>query len=211
MERGFDEAHELGPSRYGARWRRRFFVVIALVILVPVLVIAYTVHAFRGRYGRHLCFARGALQIRLDRRGARVRLSILDLSGAAAGVRQSSAWRLPLARDRLRRRQGPAGRHVEAPLPGHRAHVPELRRVPYQHGAGRARSDAGLVLGMPANTFDIMAFRAFSSTCGKDPKFSKEYVIPEVRAVLQAQGDDLDLIDRYLVYPLAIWLMRERC
>ena len=48
MERGFDEAHELGPYRYGARWRRRFFVVIALVILVPVLVIAYAVLRFGG-------------------------------------------------------------------------------------------------------------------------------------------------------------------
>jgi mono/diheme cytochrome c family protein len=63
---------------------------------------------------------------------------------------------------------------------------------------------------MPANTFDIMAFQRFFFACGKDPKFSKEYVIPEVRAMLKQRGEDLDLIDRYVVYPVALWLMRER-
>jgi mono/diheme cytochrome c family protein len=72
------------------------------------------------------------------------------------------------------------------------------------------QSPAKLYVGMPANTFDIMAFQKFFFACGKDPKFSKEYVIPTVRQLLQAQGEDLDLIDRYLVYPVAIWLMRER-
>jgi len=67
-----------------------------------------------------------------------------------------------------------------------------------------------LYTGMPANTFNIMAFQRFFFTCGKDPKFSQEYVIPEVRAMLQQRGEDLDLIDRYVVYPIAIWLMRER-
>jgi mono/diheme cytochrome c family protein len=67
-----------------------------------------------------------------------------------------------------------------------------------------------LYTGMPANTFNIMAFQRFFFECGKDPKFSKEYVIPEVRAMLKARGEDLDLIDRYVVYPVALWLMRER-
>jgi mono/diheme cytochrome c family protein len=68
-----------------------------------------------------------------------------------------------------------------------------------------------IYLGMPANTFDVMAFQKFFFACGKDPKFSKEYVVPEVRRMLQERGeDDLDLIDRYVVYPLALWIMRER-
>lgn len=67
-----------------------------------------------------------------------------------------------------------------------------------------------LYTGTPANTFDIMSFQRFFFNCGKDPKFSKEYVIPEVRAMLKARGEDLDLIDRYVVYPVALWLMRER-
>jgi mono/diheme cytochrome c family protein len=72
------------------------------------------------------------------------------------------------------------------------------------------QSKPKLYTAMPANTFDIMAFQRFFFACGKDPKFSKEYVIPEVRAMLKQRGEDLDLIDRYLVYPVAVWLMRER-
>ena len=72
------------------------------------------------------------------------------------------------------------------------------------------QSKPKLYSGMPANTFDIMAFQRFFFACGKDPKFSKEYVIPEVRAMLKQRGEDLDLIDRYVVYPVALWLMRER-
>ena len=67
-----------------------------------------------------------------------------------------------------------------------------------------------LYTAMPANTFNIMAFQRFFFACGKDAKFSKEYVIPEVRALLKQRGEDLDLIDRYVVYPVALWLMRER-
>ena len=67
-----------------------------------------------------------------------------------------------------------------------------------------------IVLGMPAARFDIMGFERFFFDCATDPKFSKDFIIPEVRRLLQAQGDDLDLLDRYLVYPLAIAIMRDR-
>ena len=67
-----------------------------------------------------------------------------------------------------------------------------------------------MYLGMPANTFNIMGFQKFFFACGKDPKFSKEYVVPEIRHTLQEQHKDLDLLERYVVYPVAIWLMRER-
>src|SRR5499433_3696768 len=47
------------------------------------------------------------------------------------------------------------------------------------------QSKPKLYTAMPANTFNIMAFQRFFFACGKDPKFSKEYVIPEVRAMLK--------------------------
>jgi len=72
------------------------------------------------------------------------------------------------------------------------------------------QSKPHVYLGMPANTFDIMGFQKFFFACGKDPKFSKEYVIPEVAQMLRERGEKLGLIDRYVVYPVAIWLMRER-
>lgn len=63
-----------------------------------------------------------------------------------------------------------------------------------------------LVPGMPAALFNMKAFEEFFFRCAADPKFSQEYLIPEI----QRQGADLDLLDRYLVYPLAIGIMRDR-
>ncbi|WP_300444565.1 cytochrome c [Zoogloea sp.] len=63
-----------------------------------------------------------------------------------------------------------------------------------------------LVPGMPAALFNMQAFEEFFFRCAADPKFSKEYLLPEIRR----QGGDLDLLDRYLVYPVAIAIMRDR-
>ena len=63
-----------------------------------------------------------------------------------------------------------------------------------------------VVPGMPAAQFNMKAFEEFFFRCAADPRFSKEYLIPEI----QRQGADLDLLDRYLVYPLAISIMRDR-
>ena len=67
-----------------------------------------------------------------------------------------------------------------------------------------------IYLGMPANTFNLMGFQKFIFACGRDPKFSKEFIVPEIAHLMQQQGERLGLLDRYLVYPLATWLMRER-
>lgn len=63
-----------------------------------------------------------------------------------------------------------------------------------------------IVLGMPAATFDMKSFEEFFFLCAADPKFSKEYILPEI----ERQGGGLDLLDRYLVYPIAIAIMRDR-
>lgn len=63
-----------------------------------------------------------------------------------------------------------------------------------------------LVLGMPAATFNIKGFEQFIFRCAADPKFAKEYILPEI----ERQGAKLDLLDHYLVYPLAIAIMRDR-
>ncbi len=59
---------------------------------------------------------------------------------------------------------------------------------------------------MPANTFNIMAFEKFFFSCAADAKFTKEWLISEI----DNQGGHLDLLDRYVVYPIAIAIMRER-
>lgn len=64
--------------------------------------------------------------------------------------------------------------------------------------------------GMPANTFNMMAFEKFIFACGKDAHFSKEYIVAEIARLKQQQGERLSLLDRYVVYPVAVWIMRER-
>lgn len=65
---------------------------------------------------------------------------------------------------------------------------------------------AKVVSGMPANTFDIMAFQKFFFDCAADPNFRKEYLMAEIKR-LDAK---LDPLDYYVVYPIAIAIMRER-
>lgn len=72
----------------------------------------------------------------------------------------------------------------------------------------RVKADAKpvLVVGMGANTFNLMAFEKFINSCMRDVKFSAEYLVP----VIEEQGGRLSLLDRYVVYPVAIALMRDR-
>ena len=65
-------------------------------------------------------------------------------------------------------------------------------------------------LGMPAQQLDIMGFEKFLFACASDEKFSADFVVPEARRLAQANGQDLDLLDRYVVYPVAVALMRDR-
>lgn len=68
------------------------------------------------------------------------------------------------------------------------------------------QSPPRLISGMPANTFNIMAFEKFFFACGADDKFTPDRVI----AAVESQGARLDPIDRYVVYPLAVFLMQDR-
>lgn len=63
-----------------------------------------------------------------------------------------------------------------------------------------------LVAGMGANLFDMMGFEKFFYQCTRDVKFSADTLIP----VIEAQSGKLSLLDHYLVYPVAIALMRDR-
>jgi mono/diheme cytochrome c family protein len=65
-------------------------------------------------------------------------------------------------------------------------------------------------LGMPAKQFDIMAFEKFFFDCARDPAFATSTLVPEARRLARAAGEDFGLLDRYLVYPVAIALMREQ-
>ncbi|MCW8108935.1 cytochrome c [Alteromonas ponticola] len=63
-----------------------------------------------------------------------------------------------------------------------------------------------LVLGMPANRFRLMQFEKIFFGCMANQKFNRANILP----LVQSLGANLDIIDRYLVYPIAIWLTQER-
>jgi mono/diheme cytochrome c family protein len=71
-------------------------------------------------------------------------------------------------------------------------------------------SEPRLYLGMPANTFNLHGFTRFTFACARDPKFAADYVVPEIARLMKEKGERLGLLDRYVVYPVAIALMRER-
>ena len=68
------------------------------------------------------------------------------------------------------------------------------------------QSEPKLLLGMPANSFDVMRFQNFIFACAADSRFTPKRVIAEVERV----GGKVDVIDRYVVYPLAVLLMQDR-
>ena len=72
--------------------------------------------------------------------------------------------------------------------------------------AGRATPDAEpmLVPGMPANRLDLMGFQKFVQACVNDRRFTPSQVVPRVAE----KAGGLGLLDRLVVYPLGIHLMR---
>lgn len=62
-----------------------------------------------------------------------------------------------------------------------------------------------LVLGMPANLFNLYDFEHFVFQCAKSGRFTQLDLIPEI----QSLGGDLGLIDRSVVYPFAVWALQD--
>jgi len=62
-----------------------------------------------------------------------------------------------------------------------------------------------LVLGMPANNFNVMDFQNFFFNCARSAKFTQDRIIP----LINEKSGGLSLFDRYIVYPVAVSLMRD--
>ena len=69
-----------------------------------------------------------------------------------------------------------------------------------------AGSKPVLVLGMPANLLDLRNFEDFLFTCTSGPDFIKDNIIPEI----ERMNGPLSLFDHYILYPVAIWIIRDR-
>src|SRR3546814_4978050 len=62
----------------------------------------------------------------------------------------------------------------------------------------------------PGNRFRVWGLQKFLFSCAKDPKFSAEFVVPEIDRAMRARGENLGLLERRVIYPVAIALMRDR-
>lgn len=67
-----------------------------------------------------------------------------------------------------------------------------------------------IIAAMPANTLNLMAFEKFFFDCASDGQFTASHIVPAIQGMLEKKGSALGLFDRYVVYPVAIGLMRER-
>jgi hypothetical protein len=77
-------------------------------------------------------------------------------------------------------------------------HTSTVRDVP--------ESRPRIITGMPANTVNLMAFEKFMFDCATSAQFSPDWIMPEIAHL----GGRLDLLDRLLIYPVAIHLTRDR-
>lgn len=61
-------------------------------------------------------------------------------------------------------------------------------------------------VGMPAARFDIGAFQQFLSEVALDARFRSDVIVPEI----ERQSGGLGLLDRYVVYPIAVTIMQQQ-
>jgi mono/diheme cytochrome c family protein len=197
------------PPSSTARWRRRFFILLLIVLLPLALGIAlaarfladepvtYAVIEDHFKYGstggeRESGFPYWIWQVL-----PKVCSEHLPRNGQpgyrAFGMLFEEGRDLPIGMSK-RRHMGIDRVFLNCSV----CHASTVRERP--------ESVPKVYTGMPANTFNIMAFEKFLFDCAADPKFRSEFIVPEIA---QATGR-LSLLDRYLVYPAAIALMRER-
>ncbi len=62
-----------------------------------------------------------------------------------------------------------------------------------------------LVAGMPANQLNLMAFQKFVQACVNDRRFTPAQVVPRI----EEKAGSLGLLDKRIVYPLAVFLMKD--
>jgi mono/diheme cytochrome c family protein len=199
------------PSyREATRWRRKFFVLLTILIVVALGVALYALFRFGGdrpvvydspeehfKYGSTGGERESGFPYWIFQALPQVCNHLLPGGYKSLGLIYEEGRDLPVGMSK-RRYTGLDRTFLNCAV----CHTSTVRRSP--------QDKPQLVLGMPAATFDVMGFERFFFECAADPKFSAEYIIPEARRAAQARGEDLDLLDRYLVYPIAVAIMRDR-
>jgi hypothetical protein len=198
------------------RWQRRFWILLAIVVGVP-LVIAILL----------------AMRFLPDRPVTYANIEEHFKYGSTGGERNAGfpywIWKaIPVIfKDRLPPTGGQDyeafGMVYEYDEPGHhRKDLPVgvmkrrnlgLDRVFVNCAACHATTvreapdkPARVVVGMPAARFDLGAFEKFLFDLPLDERFRAEVFVEEI----ERQAGRLDPLDKYVVYPVAIELMREQ-
>ena len=197
-------------NREALRWRRRFLILVGLLVLVPVVLVLYGVSRFAGdtavvyasaeehfKYGSTGGERESGFPYWIFQALPQVCEHRLPGGYRSLGLIYEEGKDLPIGMSQ-RRYTGIDRTFLNCAV----CHTSTVRES--------AQAKPRIVLGMPAATFDVMGFERFFFECAADAKFSAEYIVPEVRRLQEIRGEDLDLLDRYLVYPLAIGIMRDR-
>jgi mono/diheme cytochrome c family protein len=197
------------------RWRRRFWIVLAIAVGIPLLIGIWA--AARFLPNRPVVYSDIEEHFKYGSTG-----------GEASSGFPYWIWQaLPVVfRDHLPQNGGQGyeafgmifeknkdGKPKDLPIgvmKGHNlgidrvfvncavCHVSTVRGAPDQ--------PARVYLGMGAARFDLGAFEQFLFDCAADERFRAEDLVPAADRL----SGGLGLVDRYIVYPVAIAIMRER-
>ena len=210
MEERDSRIEQPPPVQEARRWRRRFLILAGVLVLVPLLLLAYAWARFGGdspvvydgaeehfKYGSTGGERESGFPYWIFQALPQVCKHRLPGGYRSLGLVYEEGKDLPIGMSQ-RRYTGIDRTFLNCAV----CHTSTVRESP--------QAKPRIVLGMPANRFDVMGFERFFFECAADAKFSADYIIPEVRRLQQLKGEDLDLLERYLIYPLAIGIMRDR-
>ena len=194
-------------SPWSRRWRRRFFLLLAVLILLPGSALLYLAHRFLAdrpvaydeidehfKYGSTGGERESGFPYWIWQAMPRVCARHLPGAGyASLGLIYEPGKDLPIGVSK-RRHMGIDRVFLNCAV----CHASTVRTAP--------DAPARVYLAMPSHRFDLHKFEKFVFDCVADERFSGEYLVPEIDRL----SGGLSLLDRYVVYPVAIALMRER-
>jgi mono/diheme cytochrome c family protein len=194
-------------------WRRRYWILLAIVIGIPLLIAVWA--ALRFIPSRAVTYANIEEHFKYGSTG-----------GWAASGFPYWIWKaLPVVfKDKLPKNGGGGyesfgmyyeknadGTKKDLPVGVQKGHNMGIDRVfvncaVCHNSTVRVGSETRLYLGMPAARLDLGQFEQFLIDLPVDERFSAAYIVPEI----ERQAGSLSLVDKYVVYPIAIGLMRDR-
>jgi hypothetical protein len=194
-------------------WRRRYWGLLAIAIGIPLLIAIWA--ALRFIPNRPVTYTNIEEHFKYGSTG-----------GYAASGFPYWIWKaLPVVfKDKLPKNGGDGyetfgmffeknadGTKKDLPVGVQKGHNMGIDRVfvncaVCHHSTVRVAGETHLYLGMPAARFNLGDFEVFLCDLAVDERFNATYIVPEI----ERQAGSLSLVDKYIVYPIAIGLMRDR-